>query len=468
MCATTTLRGTASAPQTSTSPDGSTTVVCTYTGVPGPGNTPLAGQLGGGEFTLTVPDRVTSLTIDEATGGRGGNGAGVGAGAGGSAGRVSGSLTVAPGQTLNLRVAAPGQTSDGAPAQGGFNGGGGTGFGGAGGGATTICDGTCTQGPNTYLLAASGGGGAGIGPNGGGSGNGPGGSGATVANVGSSGGGFGSSGGNGGTGTSFSSLATNVGGAGGAPSANTAGGGGGAGELLVFPAGAPGNGGGGGGGNSPGGGGQLNGSVGQPGQGAAASPGGGGGGGFFGGGSGASNGVLGDTASGGGAGSSYIRNPVGATATTAAVTADPVIRLTYTIPAAPLVVPWAASPLPTGTVGNAYSAVVVTGPTTGGTPPVTYTASGTLPPGLALSPVGQLTGTPTAAGTYSFTVTATDSANPAQSVSHAFSVTINPSGGGGGSILPINLNGVFNVFNNIAINNNVKSPGSTNVVGDIN
>ncbi|MFE2992252.1 hypothetical protein [Streptomyces sp. NPDC059262] len=31
-----------------------------------------------------------------------------------------------------------------------------------------------------------------------------------------------------------------------------------------------------------------------------------------------------------------------------------------------------------------------------------------------------------------------------------------------GSILPINLNGVIPMFNNISINNNIKSPGASN------
>ncbi|MCX4784226.1 hypothetical protein [Streptomyces sp. NBC_01264] len=34
--------------------------------------------------------------------------------------------------------------------------------------------------------------------------------------------------------------------------------------------------------------------------------------------------------------------------------------------------------------------------------------------------------------------------------------------GGGGSILPINLSGVLPMFNNININNNIKSPGAVN------
>jgi uncharacterized repeat protein (TIGR01451 family) len=35
--------------------------------------------------------------------------------------------------------------------------------------------------------------------------------------------------------------------------------------------------------------------------------------------------------------------------------------------------------------------------------------------------------------------------------------------GGGGSILPINLNGLIPMFNNITVNNNINSPGATNI-----
>ncbi len=46
----------------------------------------------------------------------------------------------------------------------------------------------------------------------------------------------------------------------------------------------------------------------------------------------------------------------------------------------------------------------------GGTPPYTFAVTaGTLPPGLALSAAGALSGTPTTAGSYKFTITATDS-----------------------------------------------------------
>lgn len=78
--------------------------------------------------------------------------------------------------------------------------------------------------------------------------------------------------------------------------------------------------------------------------------------------------------------------------------------------------------LPNGMVGSAYNATLNA---TGGTPPYTWTESGTLPPSLALSTSGNLSGTPTAAGTWNFVVQVTD-ANSA-SATQALSVTINSS-----------------------------------------
>jgi len=61
---------------------------------------------------------------------------------------------------------------------------------------------------------------------------------------------------------------------------------------------------------------------------------------------------------------------------------------------------------------------------TGGTGALTFSATGSLPPGLALSSAGLLSGTPTAAGSYSFTVTAADSLGATGS--HGYTVVINP------------------------------------------
>jgi Putative Ig domain/Galactose oxidase, central domain/Kelch motif len=63
--------------------------------------------------------------------------------------------------------------------------------------------------------------------------------------------------------------------------------------------------------------------------------------------------------------------------------------------------------LPDGKVGNSYSKTITADH---GNSPYTFSvSSGSLPPGLTLSPGGVLSGTPTTAGTFTFTVQATDS-----------------------------------------------------------
>jgi Putative Ig domain len=65
----------------------------------------------------------------------------------------------------------------------------------------------------------------------------------------------------------------------------------------------------------------------------------------------------------------------------------------------------------------------------GGVPSYSFTAQGTLPPGLLLSPAGVLSGTPTAAGLYSFTVSVIDRAQGVASTNVAVQINatvINP------------------------------------------
>ncbi len=78
----------------------------------------------------------------------------------------------------------------------------------------------------------------------------------------------------------------------------------------------------------------------------------------------------------------------------------------YTITVDPLVVVVTPTSAPAATTALAYSLNVTS---SGGYGAVSYAASGGLPPGLALSPAGVLSGSPTAGGSYSFTITATDS-----------------------------------------------------------
>jgi len=83
------------------------------------------------------------------------------------------------------------------------------------------------------------------------------------------------------------------------------------------------------------------------------------------------------------------------------------------------------SPLPSGTVSQAYTSQIQT---SGGQLPITFSLfSGTLPPGLGLSSTGLISGTPTSSGSYSFIIIASDSCLPnGQSVQRSFTLQINP------------------------------------------
>src|SRR5215469_230716 len=64
------------------------------------------------------------------------------------------------------------------------------------------------------------------------------------------------------------------------------------------------------------------------------------------------------------------------------------------------------SPLPNGSVGQAYSQTLVA---SNGTPPFQWAVGSGVPPGLTLNPsTGVITGNPTTVGNYSFQVTVTD------------------------------------------------------------
>ena len=81
--------------------------------------------------------------------------------------------------------------------------------------------------------------------------------------------------------------------------------------------------------------------------------------------------------------------------------------------------------LPAGTVTQAFSYQILT---SGGQSPVNFTlSSGSLPPGLSLTPTGLISGTPSAAGTSNFSITATDVCPAgAQITQKAFAININP------------------------------------------
>ncbi len=87
--------------------------------------------------------------------------------------------------------------------------------------------------------------------------------------------------------------------------------------------------------------------------------------------------------------------------------------------------------IPSGAVGAAYSQAITA---TGGLPPYTFTALPTTPaPGLTLSSLGVLAGTPALAGTFSFSATVRDSAQG--SVTTQFTIAV----GAAGSLLQTSL-----------------------------
>ncbi len=79
--------------------------------------------------------------------------------------------------------------------------------------------------------------------------------------------------------------------------------------------------------------------------------------------------------------------------------------------------------LPPAGVGTFYTQTLSAN---GGHGPYTWSAAGSLPPGVSLSTQGVLSGTPTGAGNYAFSVTAANASGLAQSSSAPFSVTVYP------------------------------------------
>jgi len=107
--------------------------------------------------------------------------------------------------------------------------------------------------------------------------------------------------------------------------------------------------------------------------------------------------------------------------TTVSATLDGVSGNTLlTVQDAPLTI--ATASLPDATVDTAYSATLAA---TGGTPPYHWTVTGgSLPDGLSLSDVGNISGTPTTTGSFGFTVQVSDTASPAATVSQALSIEV--------------------------------------------
>jgi uncharacterized repeat protein (TIGR01451 family) len=78
--------------------------------------------------------------------------------------------------------------------------------------------------------------------------------------------------------------------------------------------------------------------------------------------------------------------------------------------------------LPGGVVGSPYSATLMA---TGGTTPYAWRVNtGALPPGLSLSSVGGISGTPTTSGSYPFEVAVTDSSSPVETATAELTMTV--------------------------------------------
>jgi hypothetical protein len=99
------------------------------------------------------------------------------------------------------------------------------------------------------------------------------------------------------------------------------------------------------------------------------------------------------------------------------------VNNTYSITVSPPTITLSPANLPQAAIGAAYSQAVSAG---GGTGAYAYAVtSGSLTPGLTLSPAGVITGTPTGAGAWTFTITATDSALTQYNGSAAYTLTVN-------------------------------------------
>ena len=82
---------------------------------------------------------------------------------------------------------------------------------------------------------------------------------------------------------------------------------------------------------------------------------------------------------------------------------------------------FAAPTVPPGVLNTAYNTTLTA---TGGLAPLTWSSTGTLPPGLTLSAAGVISGLPTTTGTYNFSAKVMDSSTPAQVASQNISITV--------------------------------------------
>lgn len=101
--------------------------------------------------------------------------------------------------------------------------------------------------------------------------------------------------------------------------------------------------------------------------------------------------------------------------------------LSLTIAPLPVALAITTTSLPAGQVGASYTASLAA---TGGKTPYTWSVSGAMPAGIALSTGGQLSGTPTAQGTFTLTFQVNDSSSPQESATASLSLQINGSTSG--------------------------------------
>jgi len=132
-------------------------------------------------------------------------------------------------------------------------------------------------------------------------------------------------------------------------------------------------------------------------------------------------------------------------------------------PAPPLAV---ACPLNSAQVGVAYTSLLAG---SGGTPPYTYSTTGSLPPGLLLNiSTGAVTGTPTTSGTTSFTANVQDS-TPATANSSC-TITVTAATQADVSIVktgPATVGTLSNITYTLAVSNAGPSPSTSVTVTDV-
>lgn len=110
--------------------------------------------------------------------------------------------------------------------------------------------------------------------------------------------------------------------------------------------------------------------------------------------------------------------------------------------------------LPDATRGADYTQAVTS---TGGTAPYSYTATGTLPPGLTLSASGVISGRPTATGSYVFTITASDASTGSgpYSTSRSYTLTV------GAAVVTVAPNALPPATTRIAYRETLSASGGT-------